>query len=382
MRITHLELKNWRNFKSANIDFQSRMFIFGPTATGKSNILDALRFLSEVAAQEGGLQRALSNRRGISPIRSLFARSDPEVMLRVVLVDDQGASWDYRLAFKNENPKAKGPKKDVVVVSQEVVKKDGKAMLHRPNADDRKDSERLSETHLEQINANAAFRALSLALRSMQYLHVVPQQVRSANGNRQFGSDLLERMAELPERSRTTRLSKILKALQIAVPQLAELKIERDGRGAPHLHVRYSHWRPRGGWQQEEQLSDGTTRLLALLWALGDKKGGPLLLEEPELSLHSAVAANIPQMMERACGGSDGRQVIVTTHSVEMLSDPGVGADELVLLTPSDDGTRVEVASTIHEVLDAMNAGLLASDAVLPKTAPKNVHQLSLLDAG
>ena len=69
-------------------------------------------------------------------------------------------------------------------------------------------------------------------------------------------------------------------------------------RGTPHLRGRYQHWRAQGAWQSEEQFSDGTLRLMGLLWAAMDK-GGPLLLEEPELSLHPEIVRVLPQMLAR-----------------------------------------------------------------------------------
>ncbi len=38
--------------------------------------------------------------------------------------------------------------------------------------------------------------------------------------------------------------------------------------GLPHLEARYAHWRPQGVWHRENQFSDGTLRLIALLWSL------------------------------------------------------------------------------------------------------------------
>jgi hypothetical protein len=59
----------------------------------------------------------------------------------------------------------------------------------------------------------------------------------------------------------------------VAVPQLSELELTRDNRGAPHLRGRYEHWRPQGAWQTEDQCSDGTLRLLGLLWAIVEDGG-------------------------------------------------------------------------------------------------------------
>ena len=40
MRITHLAASNWRNFKNVEFDIGDRLFIVGPNAAGKSNLLD------------------------------------------------------------------------------------------------------------------------------------------------------------------------------------------------------------------------------------------------------------------------------------------------------------------------------------------------------
>ncbi len=125
----------------------------------------------------------------------------------------------------------------------------------------------------------------------ISYMHLVPQIIRSPDLAINpglpdaYGSHFLERIAKTPERTRNTRLKRILEALQIAVPQLKELKLEKDDRGVPHLIGVYEHWRAKGAKQNEDQFSDGTLRLLGLLWSLLEGNG-PLLLEEPELSLH------------------------------------------------------------------------------------------------
>ena len=39
MFITHLKLKNWRNFRDVDVDFQDITYLMGPNASGKSNFL-------------------------------------------------------------------------------------------------------------------------------------------------------------------------------------------------------------------------------------------------------------------------------------------------------------------------------------------------------
>jgi hypothetical protein len=97
-----------------------------------------------------------------------------------------------------------------------------------------------------------------------------------ANSTSTQADNFLEQIAKTPERTRFARLKRIRDALRAAVPQLAEIELVRDNRGTPHLRGKYEHWRPQGAWQTEEQFSDGTLRLMGLLW-VAMEGGGPLL---------------------------------------------------------------------------------------------------------
>ena len=142
------------------------------------------------------------------------------------------------------------------------------------------------------------------------------------------------------------------------------------------MQGKYVHWRPQGAWQQEAQFSDGTLRLLGLLWALLDGDG-PLLLEEPELSLHPEVVRQIPQLMARVQGKSK-RQIFVSTHSSELLRDKGIAPDEVFLFTPSENGTTVQAGVELPEVRRLLNSGLSLAEVIIPMTRPANAAQLSL----
>lgn len=146
--------------------------------------------------------------------------------------------------------------------------------------------------------------------------------------------------------------------------------------GAPHLEANFQHWRVNGAWQREEQFSDGTLRLIGLLWAL-QEGDGLLLLEEPELSLNDAIVEHIPVMIDRVLRlrKKGVRQVILTTHSdnlIAAIADPGV----VILLEPSNNGTTARSAN--EEEARSMELGLNAAEVLLPKTRPKNIGQMVL----
>ena len=93
LRFTRVRLENWRNFGRVDVELADRVFLVGPNASGKSNFLDAFRFLHDIASS--GLQSAVRSRRDISRLRNLSAPENADVVLSVTLgSDDQPA--DYR----------------------------------------------------------------------------------------------------------------------------------------------------------------------------------------------------------------------------------------------------------------------------------------------
>ncbi len=106
MIVSRLKLKNWRNFQSMDIPLRERQFIVGPNASGKSNLLDVFRFLRDIAKPEGGgLQKAVKDRGGLSKIRCLAARRDPEVGIEINLAKsaDEPPLWRYEIGLKQES---------------------------------------------------------------------------------------------------------------------------------------------------------------------------------------------------------------------------------------------------------------------------------------
>lgn len=385
MLITRLHLKNWRNFKQMDVPLRERVFVIGPNASGKSNLLDVMRFLRDVAKPKGGgLQRAVETRGGLTKLRCLMARSDPEVLIQVELSARAGdaARWRYTLGFRSEGRGAQR-----VVVSQEQVEDlvAGRVLLQRPDAQDRSDKERLTETHLEQINANREFRDVAQFFGSVTYLHLVPQLLKhvelSAAGQMEgdpFGQTFLERIAKTTEKTRASRLKKIEETLKVCVPNMKNLEFRRDEiTGKPHLHALYEHWRPHAGSQREDEFSDGTLRLLGLMWSLLDGDS-LLLLEEPELSLNEAIVRQIPPLLwSIQSRAKHRRQVFITTHSQALLEHSSIDPLEVLRLEPSSNGTKVLTASADEVAL--VKTGYSVAEAIGSKVAPQQLDQLSLL---
>lgn len=372
MQIIQVRLTNWRNFRAVDVPLGPRTYIVGANASGKSNFLDVFRFLRVLAQTDGGgLQKALKDRGGLTKLRSLHARQEPKVRIELDLVDDAGSTWTYTLALK-----AEGKGQQRVLVAEERVDKDGHNLLSRPDAADAKDTERLTQTHLEQISSNQRFRAVADHLASTTYLHLVPQLLKHGDeiGSRvpesdPFGQGLMQRIAKTPKKTRDARINRIQRVLSDAVPLFSKLQFVQDAvTGLWHLEANFTHWRVNGAWQRENQFSDGTLRLIGLLWAL-QESDGLLLMEEPELSLNDGIVAHVPLLIDRILQDRkkrpSARQVIVSTHSETLMENVAEDAQTL-LVEPGDNGSTMRPRTAEEDAQVAH--GLNPAEVLLPKT--------------
>ena len=144
----------------------------------------------------------------MSQLRSLHARRKPNVSVEVSLdLNGAGEEWIYRLEFSQDNQRT--PK-----VSREVVRLGNKTIIERPDAEDRDDPSRLTQTFLQQVNVNKTFRMVADAFAQFRYLHLVPQSVREPDrsfGRERdpYGGDFLEQLARTNRRTLTLRLGRI-----------------------------------------------------------------------------------------------------------------------------------------------------------------------------
>ena len=370
MRLKSISLKNWKNFRSLQCNLNNRLFVVGANASGKSNFLDALRFMRDIVKHGGGLQYAVFHRGGISKIRCLSARERPDIVIVLEFIDDKNVHWKYHLSLTQQS---RGNRN--TIIRKETMEKDGKQVINRPDDDDKNDEERLTQTYLEQITTNKEYRDIVNYLTNIQYMHLVPQLLKFPDAfsgpdlpEDPFGKGFLRTVAKTSKKSRDFKLSQIQKILQKAVPQLKDLYY-KDDIGQPHLEVTYEHWRPNGAKQTETQLSDGTLRLIGLLWSL-ITGNGILLLEEPELSLHTAIVEQLPQLFYSVLRKKK-RQLIITTHSAELLSNKGISLSEILLLKADNEGTKAIQAHNHKEIEALLNGNLTPAEAVFPFTKPE-----------
>lgn len=378
MYISKLKMRNWRNFRAAEVELGETTYLLGPNASGKSNFLDVFRFLRDIVNPNGGgFQQAVKSRGGLSKLRCLAARQNPSVDIEVEFresldLPEGPPDWCYKLSFSTEKSGKKRPQ-----VKAESAYKHDTRIFNRPDDEDNRDPDRLTQTLLEQINSNKLFREIAQFFERTLYLHLVPQLLKNSEMfvSREteadpFGQGFLKEIAGTAIKIRDSRLRRTEELLKKVIPHFEKLRFVQDpATGYPHLEMRYVHWRPNAGWQREDQFSDGTLRLIALAWTLM-ASDNLILLEEPELSLHSKIVEQIPRMIAdaRRSRKKAGGQIIVSTHSPDLLADKSMEG-QFLILNPGSHGESTSIDMPTEQDLAALKTGMSVADILLPRTS-------------
>ena len=365
-QITRVWAKNFRSIADVSFEMDSLTVLVGPNASGKSNLLDILRFIRD--ALRFDLEVAIAFRNGMEGVmRHEVEDGDLEVEVGIAAVvrnhrSESGYnSVEYgftitslgngRYKVSSEYGKVRIGD-DSVVVEFRIEDGSLKApefLLHKVSrqasfSDDDSDFDtnnlafptifRMSRPFIaldEERGAHeeSLYRGLSELHRNltgMRFYHIFPNTLREPQ--RLSNTPILEEDAtnlasiirEMDRGSQGAALMERLREwLRLLIPGVSDLRVELVGG---YLVVRLKHDAiPGGPWLDLSMESDGTVRLLGLLVALYQRQSLPRRLpvvgiEEPELTVHPGALAVLADVLNEAARRT---QVIVTTHSPDFI---------------------------------------------------------------
>jgi len=355
MRFTRLKLENWRNFRRVDVPLSPGVVIVGPTASGKTNLLDGLLFLRDVADPACGFQRAvLSNRGGMAQLRHFGAQKKAPVAIEVEMIEEEIDEEDrptitYRLEFAADDVGRP-------VVRREVVKVGDLALMARPDEADRGDAVRLRQPHLQQESANRVCRGIRDFLASIRVHDTRGGMALGALPRRQCAAELAERIASTEPRTRAARLRDLHDALRAVISGFERLDFRFDDRGVPRLGIKFSSWRSGADTQDQSAFSEGTLALLGRLWTLLEP-GGPLVLDGPDLPLDQVVGLRLARWIPEVARSA---QVLMVAEASFLAAAPDSSPADVLMLIPELSETRA-----VRPVDDEESKALLASGTSL-----------------
>lgn len=194
-----------------------------------------------------------------------------------------------------------------------------------------------------------------------------------------FGRKILQRAAKMPAPERERRMRIIDDILKVALPQMAKLRFApSDKSGSLGLEGTFDIGRPRAKYGMDK-ISDGTLAAFAILWSYWED--GPLLiLEKPEGYLNPGTIRRLCLIMYAGSALAGKKQLIMSTHSAEFLKHDlfPIKPEEIILLAAGShkEGTKAFLASDIPQLVEDMENGMSADEAVPHYACPMDVVEM------
>jgi energy-coupling factor transporter ATP-binding protein EcfA2 len=391
MAIKRIKVSNFKSFRELDLELGKLNILIGANASGKSNFIQILKFLRDIA--DSGLQDAVSLQGGMEYLRNLQAPAGEPVSVEVVwdhhvrlsLLPARSGFWpdlyggratearyrftiapkesapgcqvihdelalsfdlfllDYESPGMGQMVEGQAQGQGTVTVSnrhgQVAIEIELAETAPCPASDlhlglaERPDEDILS-ADLMLRGVPELFRgAPLLTTRIFDFDPKLPKKAAPITGKAHLeedGSNLALALRAAMASDDTRRM--IINLLHDMLPFVEGLDVKHFAEDSLIFRVQETYAKNRP--LPAAFVSDGTINLTALLLALYCQESPVIVIEEPERSIHPHLISRVVTWMEEA---SADRQILVTTHSPELVKHADL--ESVLLVTRNKDGS-------------------------------------------
>lgn len=340
-------IRNYKSIAQCDVRLGALTWLVGANGSGKSNFLDALHFVRD--SIDNSLENALRERGGISEVRRKSSGHPNNFGIRLEFVLPNGTEGMYAFNIGALPNNAYEVKREECQIGRKghgpqfVVEK-GSIISTSAQVFPKTTADRLA---LFNASGLPEFRPLFDAIISMGFYNLNPKVIREPqkpqDGRilKSAGENISSVIAHLTK-SAPQALQSIESYLQQVIPSVHG--VERQAIGPMETLVfKQDVTGAKFPWEfYAQNMSDGTLRALGVLTALyqvGEHSHPTLVgLEEPETALHPAASSALREALVRA---SERAQVLVTSHSPDLLDDPSIGSDSILSVVANSGETKI-----------------------------------------
>lgn len=360
--LRRVRIRNYKSIAACDAQLGQLTFLVGPNGAGKSNFLDALRFVAE--SLRFSIDHALRDRGTIKEVRRRSAGHPNHFALRLdfTLPSGQPGHYSFRVGAK--------PSGAFEVQDEECV-------IANPNDFAPLHSFRIRSGQLVSSTAATApaalpdrlflvaasgmreFRPVFDALSRIEVYKLNPDVIRGMQ--KPDPGDLLRRdganSASVFQNFSVLAKEAVRNDLARIVPGITDIEPKMLG-AQETIEFRQAVGGANASWRfPAASMSDGTLRAFGVLLAVYQAMSPsgsvepPLFvgIEEPEVALHPAAARVLLSALRR---GSAHTQIVVTSHSPELLDNPDIPPEQILSVAGENGQTRIGA-------LDAAGAQML-----------------------
>jgi predicted ATPase len=349
--LSKVAIKDYKSIASCDVELEPLTFLVGPNGGGKSNFLDALRFCAD--ALRYSLDQAIRDRGGINEVRRRSAGRPNHFGVRLTIE----VRPSYRFQYHFEIGARTGG--TYAVQREECEWQDAQAPDDRgsfavkngavvhcsiknapPAASDR--------LYLVTMSGFPRLDVLYRALSSMGFYNLNPERIRDLQSPDpgdllvRDGSNLAAVFDTLARHDRE-RADRVLEFLRLVVPGIESVQSRALGPKETLEFVERASPEEKNRKFLASSMSDGTLRALGVIVALFQRPMSGIAIpvvgiEEPEMALHPAAAGVLLDCLREA---AKTRQVIVTSHSPDLLDRSDIPVESILAVSVEDGRTFI-----------------------------------------
>ncbi|MFH1076434.1 MAG: AAA family ATPase [Pseudomonadota bacterium] len=379
--ISRVVIKNYKSIGKAVVDMRPFLIFVGPNGSGKSNLFDSLEFVKDSLTTS--VESALSLRGGLAAVRrnSISHPTDITIGAKILLDGESEAVYQFTIKSK------KGELYRILYEKCSIRKglDEYEEGFEIANGEFIKEisglrpailSDRLA---LPVASSIEPYRTVYNFLTSMRFYSLAPQELKKlqeADAGKYLEKDghnaaaVLKRLLYESERGgdddsgymQVCRLlSKVVKGIQ---------EVSRKSLGKYETITFKQNVGSTDPWNFDAlSMSDGTLRVLGILLACFQPGiHSVIAMEEPEATVHPAVAELLVEVLKST---SEEKQVLLTTHSPEILDYKNLQQDDVMsvssdrnntIIAPLSEANKRAVREKLFSLGDLHRSGELAPD--------------------
>ena len=389
MTTSKIRIANFKSFADQTVELNHFNLLVGANASGKSNFVQAFKFLRDIATQ--GLEDAISLQGGVEYLRNVQIGDAQPLIFHVVVQEDMTWSihdrryrilsfdYEFRLQFDKRGNGYKVTDDRIILTywREEITQEE----MMNPVAVAEQRAKYAPRSTLEFKNSGGRLEILSTSAEAEPLFSSNEIEFLTSTGNRSLSKRrlLLEtQLANFFAESMWDWYREIniydfdpRKAKRV-IPIAGRAELETDGSnlaivlrnllsddnarrslrnlcrynlpyfkdlGVEQLADRFVSITLREEYTEDKELpafliSDGTITIMALVVALYFQKQFQFdIFEEPERYLHPKVNSGLMELFKEA---SQTKQILTTTHSPEMVKHAGI--ENILLISRNKDG--------------------------------------------